>query len=133
MRGWPRRARRETQIEAQATSKLELPDDDCVAVAPDHGAVTLHPAMEQSAARARLEGAEFIAPEPFCPKRHQCRMSRAGHRVLVDPEIGYEHPAGDVFPFAARSDDGHAADLLQCCEIGRARPNRGLVGNLDDC
>ena len=59
-------------------------------------------------------------------------MSRAGHRVLVDPEIGHEHAAGDVLEFAARGDHRHAVDLRERREVGRDRAHRGFVGDFDD-
>ena len=63
---------------------------------PSTHAVALQPAVKHAGALARLERGELAAAEALRPVRHQRGMGRAGHRVLVDPEIGDEHAAGDV-------------------------------------
>ena len=87
--------------EGDAGSQLELADDDGVAVAAEDRAVALEPAVEKAGARARLERGELVAAEPLRPIGHERRVGRAGHRILVDAEVGDEHAADDVLLVAA--------------------------------
>src|SRR5690349_16019398 len=91
-------------------SQLELPRDHGVAAAAEQDSVAFEPAIEEARSLAGLKRAELIPAELLRPIRRQRGMGRAGHRVLVDAEIGHEYPARDVLLVAARGDDRHARD-----------------------
>ena len=71
--------------------ELELADDHRVATAAEDGALALEAALEHSGACARLQGGEFASAEASGPIRHERRVRRTGHGVLVDPEIRHEN------------------------------------------
>ena len=67
---------------------------------------TRSPSSRQSRRPVRLlawKRGELIAAEALGPIGHQRRMSGAGDRVLVDPEVRHEHAADDVALVARRA------------------------------
>ena len=88
---------------------------------------------KHAGALARLKRGELGAAEALRPIRHERRMRRAGHRILVDSEIRHEHAARrcpDRSPRAVTT-----AIRWNACErgeIGLHRADRRFVGDLDD-
>src|SRR5437868_3236732 len=87
--------------------KLELADDHRVAVAAEDRPITFLAALKDARPGACLQRSELTAAQPFGPIRHQGRVGRAGHRVLVDAEIRDKDSASDVIAVPTGRDHRH--------------------------